>query len=41
VGTALGDRLEFIATGSQAEAALKALEELLTKGPPGVNAAKP
>lgn len=33
MGTALGDTLEFIATGSQAEPALKALEELLTKAP--------
>jgi phosphotransferase system HPr (HPr) family protein len=38
VGTVLGDTLEFIATGSQAEAALKALAELLTKGPPGSSA---
>jgi phosphocarrier protein len=34
VGASLGDTLEFIATGSQAEPALKALTELLTKGPP-------
>jgi phosphotransferase system HPr (HPr) family protein len=31
VGTSLGDTLEFIATGSQAEEALKALAELLTR----------
>lgn len=31
MGTVLGDTLEFIATGSQAEPALKALEDLLTK----------
>jgi len=36
MGTALGDTLEFIATGSQAEEALEALSELLTK-PPSVN----
>jgi hypothetical protein len=34
VGTALGDSLEFIATGSQAAPALKALADLLTKEPP-------
>ncbi|HTS19456.1 MAG TPA: HPr family phosphocarrier protein [Verrucomicrobiae bacterium] len=33
VGTERGDQLEFIATGLQAEAALKALAELLAKGP--------
>jgi phosphocarrier protein len=33
VGTALGDTLEFIATGSQAGQALKALAELLTREP--------
>jgi phosphotransferase system HPr (HPr) family protein len=33
MGTALGDKLEFIATGSQAEEALQALAELLTKQP--------
>jgi phosphotransferase system HPr (HPr) family protein len=32
-GTALGDTLEFIATGSQAEQALTALTELLTRQP--------
>jgi len=37
VGTALGDTLEFIATGSQAEQALQALAELLTKQPPSSN----
>ncbi|HUJ09986.1 MAG TPA: HPr family phosphocarrier protein [Verrucomicrobiae bacterium] len=31
LGTALGDKLEFIATGSQAEQALQALKELLTE----------
>jgi phosphocarrier protein HPr len=31
LGTSLGDMLEFIATGSQAEQALKALAELLTR----------
>jgi phosphocarrier protein len=39
VGAALGDSLEFIATGSQTEPALKALAELLTKEPPEANAA--
>jgi phosphocarrier protein len=34
VGTTLGDTLEFIATGSQAVQALKALAELLTRQPP-------
>lgn len=34
MGTALGDTLEFIATGSQAEQALKALADLLTRQPP-------
>jgi phosphotransferase system HPr (HPr) family protein len=38
VGTALGDTLEFIATGSQAAPALKALADLLTKEPPEVSA---
>ncbi|HVM59554.1 MAG TPA: HPr family phosphocarrier protein [Verrucomicrobiae bacterium] len=33
VGTVRGDQLEFIATGSQAEPALKALAEFLTKEP--------
>ena len=33
VGTSLGDTLEFIATGSQAAQALKALAELLTRPP--------
>jgi len=39
VGAALGDTLEFIATGSQAEVALQALTELLTKEPPELNTA--
>ena len=34
VGTVLGDMLEFIATGSQAEQALKALVDLLAKESP-------
>jgi phosphocarrier protein HPr len=34
LGAALGDTLEFIATGSQAEQALKALAELLRKEAP-------
>jgi phosphotransferase system HPr (HPr) family protein len=33
VGTALGDTLEFIATGSQAEPALKALADMLAREP--------
>ena len=33
MGTSLGDTLEFIATGSQAEQALEALAELLTRQP--------
>ena len=38
LGAALGDTLEFIATGSQAEQALKALAELLRKeGPTGAS----
>ena len=39
VGTALGDTLEFIATGSQAATALSALTDLLTKEPPEAGAA--
>jgi phosphocarrier protein len=41
VGAELGDSLEFIATGSQAEAALKALAELLTRESSEANAANP
>jgi phosphocarrier protein len=38
VGAALGDTLEFIATGSQATLALSALADLLAKEPPEVSA---
>jgi phosphotransferase system HPr (HPr) family protein len=41
VGTALGDTLEFIATGSQAALALEALANLLTQEPPEVSAVNP
>ena len=41
VGAALGENLEFIATGSQAEPALKALAEFLTKDLPEAQAANP
>jgi len=38
LGTALGDTLEFIATGSQTEQALQALAELLTREAPAIEA---
>lgn len=41
VGTALGDTLEFIATGSQSAPALKALVDLLTKEPPEESSVHP
>jgi phosphocarrier protein HPr len=40
LGAALGDTLEFIATGSQAEQALKALAELLAKETPAIDASR-
>jgi phosphotransferase system HPr (HPr) family protein len=41
VGAAIGDSLEFIATGSQAEPALKALDQFLTEESAEAPAANP
>jgi phosphocarrier protein HPr len=40
LGAVLGDTLEFIATGSQAEQALKALAELLARETPAIDASR-